>query len=81
MIHAEGWENRMYFRFYDPRVLQAFLPTCTAEQLNGFFGPISRFFFQSDPSQEVMSIARDSPAMVAGPPVSLAQAARGGADT
>lgn len=28
------------FRFFDPRVLRAFLPTCSAEQLRQFFGPI-----------------------------------------
>lgn len=69
MVHAEGWENRMYFRFYDPRVFQAFLPTCTAEQLNSFFGPISCFFFQADPSQELMSMARNSAAMATQPTI------------
>lgn len=29
-----------YFRFYDPRVLRAFLPACTREELAEFFGPI-----------------------------------------
>ncbi|MBK9535773.1 MAG: DUF4123 domain-containing protein [Flavobacteriales bacterium] len=32
----EGKE--LYFRFYDPRVLRVFLPTCDAEQLQEFFG-------------------------------------------
>lgn len=36
---AESW----YFRFYDPRVLQRFLPTCSAGQLSDFFGPASAF--------------------------------------
>jgi len=30
----------MYFRFYDPRILRVFLPTCTASELSQFFGPI-----------------------------------------
>jgi hypothetical protein len=58
MIHAEGWENRMYFRFYDPRVLRTFLPICTAEQLNGIFGPINCFFYPAEPSHEVVSSSR-----------------------
>ncbi|MCI5166356.1 MAG: DUF4123 domain-containing protein, partial [Candidatus Electrothrix sp. GM3_4] len=33
----------IYFRFYDPRVLRSFLPTCTAEELATFFGPIFSF--------------------------------------
>jgi len=28
-----------YFRFYDPRVLQAYLATCTEGELTEFFGP------------------------------------------
>lgn len=34
---AQGQD--MYFRFYDPRVLRVFLPTCTPEELSDFFGP------------------------------------------
>jgi hypothetical protein len=30
----------LYFRFYDPRVLRVFLPTCTAEEIEEFFGPV-----------------------------------------
>lgn len=35
--------KKCYFRYYDPRVLRAFLPTCSAEQLRRVFGPITRF--------------------------------------
>ena len=35
----ESW----YFRFYDPRVLARFLPTCDAAQLADFFGPVDTF--------------------------------------
>jgi hypothetical protein len=35
--------DRWYFRFYDPRVLARFLPTCDAPQLAHFFGPIDAF--------------------------------------
>lgn len=37
----------MYFRWYDPRVLSVFLPTCTTEELKTFFGPIACFFLES----------------------------------
>lgn len=36
---GEQW----YFRFYDPRVLERFLPTCDAVQLGDFFGSITAF--------------------------------------
>ncbi|MDQ2647853.1 MAG: DUF4123 domain-containing protein [Myxococcota bacterium] len=35
--------QKCYFRYYDPRVLRAFLPTSTPEQLRQIFGPITRF--------------------------------------
>jgi pSer/pThr/pTyr-binding forkhead associated (FHA) protein len=37
----------MYFRFYDPRVLCVFLPTCTPAELAEFFGPIAAFLIES----------------------------------
>jgi hypothetical protein len=35
--------NPKLFRYYDPRVLRAFLPTCSAEQVLQMFGPAARF--------------------------------------
>jgi uncharacterized protein DUF4123 len=35
--------DQWYFRFYDPRVLARFLPTCDAAQLTDFFGPVKSF--------------------------------------
>lgn len=35
--------DKWYFRFYDPRVLARFLPTCDAGQLTDFFGPVSAY--------------------------------------
>jgi len=37
----------VYFRFYDPRVLDLFLPTCDAGQLSELYGPISHFGIKS----------------------------------
>lgn len=49
----------MYFRFYDPRVLRMFLPTCSEAQLRDFFGDID-FFLAEGESQatgDVWSLA------------------------
>jgi hypothetical protein len=35
--------ERMIFRYYDPRVLRVYLPTCTPDELRTVFGPITRF--------------------------------------
>jgi hypothetical protein len=47
MVEAEGEDGRLYFRFYDPRVLHTFLPTCTPEQKKAFLGSITRFFHEA----------------------------------
>jgi pSer/pThr/pTyr-binding forkhead associated (FHA) protein len=38
----------VYFRFYDPRVLRGFLPSCTADEGAAFFGPISAFLMEAE---------------------------------
>ena len=38
----------LYFRFYDPRVLRIFLPTCDLKQLVEFFGPIQSFLMEDE---------------------------------
>ncbi|MFL6656656.1 MAG: DUF4123 domain-containing protein [Massilia sp.] len=40
--------KEMAFRFYDPRVARVFLPMCTGEQIEQFFGPLQAIVAQSD---------------------------------
>jgi hypothetical protein len=40
--------NSLYFRYYDPRVLRAFLPTCDVNQLTALFGPVTSYFVEAD---------------------------------
>ena len=37
----------VYFRYYDPRVLRLYLPTCDADESRHVFGPISAFLCES----------------------------------
>jgi hypothetical protein len=37
-----------YFRYYDPRVIRAYLPTCTARECRTFFGPIRSIFVEGE---------------------------------
>lgn len=41
-------EKELYFRYYEPVVLQAFLPTCNNEQLIEFFGPVESFVMANE---------------------------------
>ena len=47
--------NSMTFRFYDPRVLRKFLPTCTPEELNAFFGNADALFAETEGGENLLS--------------------------
>lgn len=50
MVKTEDGQQ-LYFRFYDPRVLRIFLPTCDKEQLKDLFGPVKSFIMEdADPA-------------------------------
>jgi hypothetical protein len=38
----------LFFRYYDPRVLRVYLPTCNAEELRVLFGPVSAYFAEGE---------------------------------
>jgi len=46
--------TRLFFRYYDPRVLRSFLPTCDAAQLRELFGPIERFDLEAPDGTELV---------------------------
>lgn len=39
--------RKLLFRYFDPRVLRIYLPTCTADELQQVFGPISTWFAEA----------------------------------
>jgi len=40
----------LYFRYYDPRVLRIYLPTCNSEELETVFGPVESYTLEdADP--------------------------------
>ena len=47
MVKNEKGEN-LYFRYYDPRVIRIFLPTCDHEQFQKFFGPVSTYIAEAE---------------------------------
>jgi hypothetical protein len=40
--------NLVLFRYYDPRVLRVYLPTCSPTELSAIFGPVERFWTEGD---------------------------------
>jgi len=39
-------KERLYFRYYDPRVLRLYLPTCTPEETWKVFGPVKHYLLE-----------------------------------
>ena len=46
--------KQVYFRFYDPRVLRTYLPTCTPEETNQFFGPIKNYLMEDEKPESLL---------------------------
>ena len=38
----------IYFRYYDPRVLRIYLPTCNAQEIEAVFGPIHAYLLEDE---------------------------------
>jgi hypothetical protein len=38
----------LYFRYYDPRVLRVYLPTCNEEEVRTLFGPVSAYVVEAE---------------------------------
>ena len=47
VVRDEGG-SRLLFRFYDPRVLRLYLPTCLLAELRLFFGPIHSYLVEGE---------------------------------
>ena len=50
----------MIFRFYDPRVLPNFLPTCETDELKTFFGNVDAYFAENVKSQTIVSYSLEN---------------------
>ncbi len=55
---------QLYFRFYDPRVLRVFLPTCDIDQLREFFGPISKFVCEDEDPEFALIFSHDNTKLI-----------------
>lgn len=49
LIVEDDGGHKNYFRYYDPRVMKIFLPTCDANQLKYLFGSVINAYIVEDP--------------------------------
>jgi hypothetical protein len=69
--HEDG--RRLFFRYYDPRVLRLYLPTCTAAELREVLGPWGRLVAEGTEGQVVSYES-------GGKPLRIAEISLGGGD-
>lgn len=60
IVRGGSDRKRYYFRFYDPRVLRVFLPSCTPDEVQRFFGPITAFYCEGDGGGELLTFTPSS---------------------
>lgn len=59
MIYEPETHKPLLFRYYDPRVLSVFLPTCDAKQVSEFFGPVHTWFAEDKDGSCIQHFSRD----------------------
>jgi hypothetical protein len=58
LLVRDGAGNELYFRFYDPRVLRTFLPTCTGAETKRLFGPVGIYLMEAENGEAVSFFSR-----------------------
>ena len=56
--------NIFYFRYYDPRVLRVYLPTCNSSELDMIFGPVDYYFVEEEDGKGIIDFSFDGSALV-----------------
>jgi hypothetical protein len=61
-IRAQTPDGKVvFFRFYDPCMLRAFLPACDRTEIGQFFGPIRAFLLEADEPNAALRFLPDKP--------------------
>ena len=64
LIVRDQQGSRLVFRYYDPRVLRIYLPTCTATELDTVFGPIESFTLEDESPGTLLAFRQDGQRLV-----------------
>jgi hypothetical protein len=69
--------KQVYFRFYDPPILRAFLPTCSASDAAKFFGPIAHYLLEDESPEVLLQFTNTAHGVAKKPIVLSAKESRG----
>jgi hypothetical protein len=50
----------VYFRYYDPRVMRIYLPTCNSKELATVFGPVEEFLLEGEDAKTALRFRNNS---------------------
>ena len=54
-LRVKSWRGEnLVFRYYDPRILRVYLPTCTSDELQKVFGPIQQFWTEREDADALL---------------------------
>ena len=62
-VATDEQRQEYFFRFYDPRVIRTFLPTCHPEELKEFFGPVVRWVVESEDATSYVAYTLEESAL------------------
>jgi hypothetical protein len=63
-LRVQDYRGRfMVFRYYDPRVLRVYLPTCNSDEVRTVFGPIKSFYMEDENAAAVWDCSRERGSM------------------
>ncbi len=64
LVVYDSTTKPLYFRYYDPRVLRVFLPTCKEGELNEFFGPAAFWLMEDEDPATMLRFRLDAGKLV-----------------
>jgi len=66
--------RRLLFRYYDPRVLRVYLPTCLPAEIEQFYGPIESYLMEGETADEVLEFRNENGRLLTRRPLVLRRA-------
>lgn len=57
MVYDEDGKP-LFFRYYDPRVLRVYLPTCNESELEIIFSPVNQYFVEGEEGNSIIEYSR-----------------------
>lgn len=64
IVHTEEGKP-LLFRYYDPRVMRVYLPSCGKEEIETIFGPVDSYFMEDEDSKTLLRFRIENEALKA----------------